>query len=189
MIRSLIVTALAVSLYIAPNPVHASENNPQRAAVSVGGGTVTAVRSATRTVEIRGDNGKEIEFKAGPEVQNFAQIRSGDRVEIAYFESVAASMANPNDPGGAIRLNDAERNPAGGKPGLTAVQITNAVIEVIDYNPATAIVTYRVPSGDMRMLEVHPKMRDFAAARKPGDKVEVTIEQVFLVEVRAPATN
>ena len=54
---------------------------------------VDRVDARTRTIVVRGPDNKPQTLKLGPEVQNFAQIRRGDRVRLHYEEAVAVRMA------------------------------------------------------------------------------------------------
>ena len=47
------------------------------------------------------------------------------------------------------------------------------VVEFLAYDPATGIVTFKTPEGVTQTVVVNPAMRDFAAARRPGDRVAV----------------
>ncbi len=58
-------------------------------------GKVTGIDEGTRTLSIVTLDGENVSIKAGPEVRNFAQIRTGDTVRIAYAESVEFEVRSP----------------------------------------------------------------------------------------------
>jgi hypothetical protein len=58
-------------------------------------GKVTAIEEKTRTLSIATQDGKTVSIKAGPEVRNFDQIRTGDTVRVAYVATVEFEVRNP----------------------------------------------------------------------------------------------
>ena len=174
-----IAGALLLTACAEPGPTTA-----ERSELTVLTAEVESVDLEGRQVLLQGEDGRMVTFTAGPEVRNLAEIEPGDTVEIGYFEAVALKMADPDDPGGGVAITTADRAAEGERPGASAEVISNMVVEVLDYNPDTAIATFIGPDNVVHRTEVHPKMREFAAARKPGDKVEVSMEQAIAVQVR-----
>ncbi|MEM9044312.1 MAG: hypothetical protein AAGC81_06435 [Pseudomonadota bacterium] len=181
--RNLAAAALLCAALTQSPIAAAGSDSAARESVVLGGGLVEAVDPQTREVTIRRDDDVIVSIIAGDEVRNFDQIDVGDRIQVAFYEGVLARMADPNDPGGAVTITDSERAELGDKPSGAIGQVTNIVIEFIEFNPETSIVTYRRPDGLIRLRKIHPKMQDFAASRKEGDRIEVTIEQAIAVEV------
>ena len=54
--------------------------------------TVTAVNQSTRMVTLKGPEGNSVTFKASDEVRNLAQVKVGDEVKFAYYESLAVRV-------------------------------------------------------------------------------------------------
>ncbi|MEM7239901.1 MAG: hypothetical protein AAF501_19020, partial [Pseudomonadota bacterium] len=71
----------------------------------------------------------------------------------------------------------------GEKPGLVAGSESNLVVEFLSYDPDTTIATFIGPDELVHSIRVHPKMRAFAGARKPGDRIEVAVEQALAISV------
>lgn len=174
--------ALLLTACADPGPTTA-----ERSELTVRKAVVESVDVEGRQVLLQGEDGRMSTFTAGPEVRNLAEVEAGDVVEIAYYEAVALKMADPDDPGGGVAISSADRAAEGAKPGASAEVVSNMVVEVLDYNPETAIATFLGPDNVVHRTEVHPKMREFAEARKPGDRVEVSMEQAIAVEVREVA--
>ena len=121
------------------------------------------------------------------EVRNFDRIEVGDTVNAIFYESVAARMAEPDEGGPTTGMLVTERAAVGERPaGATGLQI-DTVVEVIAYDPARGLATFRMPEGDVHSLVVSPEMRDFAAARQPGDRVALTFTEAFAIALE-PAT-
>ena len=181
--KSRLVAALAGAVLLTacaePGPTSA-----ERSELTVLRAVVESVDVEGRQVLLKGESGRLSTFTAGPDVRNLDQVEPGDTVEIAYYEAVALQMADPDDPGGGVAITSADRAAEGAKPGASADVVANMVVEVLDYNTETHIATFIGPDNVVHRTEVHPKMREFAAARQPGDRVEVSMERAIAVEVR-----
>lgn len=150
--------------------------------------TVEAVDASTRSLRLRdATDGAVFTVTAGPEVRNFAQIEPGDQVEIDFFESTVLEIADPADSGEPLTVVAGGRAPEGDRPGAAAVVSTSVVVEVISYDADTGFATFRLPDGTVRRTTIGPDLRAFAAARRPGDRVLVTITDAVAVEVTPAA--
>jgi hypothetical protein len=134
---------------------------------------VEKVDQNTREVRLRTMDGKELTVLAGPEVRNLAQVSAGDTVRLSYYERVVARMAEPGAGGPATTSVVTSRAPEGGTPAGLYGATTDMVVEFLAYDPATGVVTVKTPDGVTQRVVVNPAMRDFAAARRPGDRVAV----------------
>ncbi len=143
---------------------------------------VQSVDTATRRVELKGDDGATVSVVAGPEVRNLDQLAKGDRVTFNFYESVFLSMADPDAPAETMTVA-AGRAPVGAKPGGAAVVATDVVVTVVSYNPNNGFATYRTPDGVIHRATVPPELRSFAAARAPGSKVRVSLTQAVAVSI------
>ena len=57
------------------------------------------------------------------------------------------------------------------------------VVEFVAYDPTTGVVTFKTPEGATERVEVNPAMREFAAARRPGDRVAVQLTTAVAVSI------
>ena len=57
------------------------------------------------------------------------------------------------------------------------------VVEFVAYHPATGVVTFLAPNGATRQALVNPAMREFVAARQPGDRIAVQITSAVAVSI------
>lgn len=177
-IASAVVVAVLLTACTTPGP-----DTAERAEVLYREAVVETVDLNSREVLLTAENGNRASFVAGPEVRNLEQVEPGDKVRIGYYEGVAARMADPADPGGAIQIAAAERAELGERPAVATGTITNFVVELVSYNASNAIATFVTPDGVVHTALVHPRMRAFAEARKPGDRIELTIEQAVAISV------
>ena len=59
--------------------------------------TVEAVDQSTRMVTLKGPEGNSVTFKASAEVRNLAQVKVGDLVKLAYYESLAVRVLKKDE--------------------------------------------------------------------------------------------
>ena len=152
-----------------------------------GTAVVEAIYPERREVLLRTADGRQLTVIAGREVRNFDQIEVGDTVRAVYMESVAARMAEPGEGGPTTGVVLTERAAPGELPGAAEGVSVTAVVDVISYDPATHVATFRMPEGDVHSLVVRPEMRAFAAARRPGDRVSLTFTQAMAVALEPTA--
>jgi hypothetical protein len=175
--------ALAAAACAPQNQPTSAERETTISATAV----VESIDMETRQVGLRAADGELIEVVAGPEVRNLPQLRVGDEVRFDYYESVAAEMAEPEDPGQPLGAVVTDRAPEGALPGGLVATATSQVVEVVSYDPATARAVVRLHDGTTRSFDVHPEMQAFAAARRPGERVLVTTTEALAISIEPRA--
>lgn len=63
-------------------------------------------------------------IKAGPEVKNFKQIKTGDKVTAKYYDATAIYVRKPDEPPFAEEGSAVQVAAPGQAPGVTAVGTT-----------------------------------------------------------------
>ena len=145
---------------------------------------VDRVDARTRTIVVRGPDNKPQTLQLGPEVQNFAQIRRGDRVRLLFEEAVAVRMAprgsrlEPETVVGTARAEPGAR-PAGG-----VMVATREEVRITAVDTANNMVSFVGPSRVERTVAVRtPEMQAFLRTLKPGDRVDVAIAEAVAIRV------
>lgn len=154
----------------------------QREDVVARSAVVESVDLDTRQVLLRTDEDRMVSLVAPEDVRNLAQLEPGDRIDVVYREAVAVEMADPSMAavsGGAL----AERAPEGAKPGAAVDATLTTVVEFVSYDPASATATFVTPDGFTRSAVVRPELRDFAAARRPGERVAVRVDRAVALSI------
>ena len=172
-------------------PVRAEQQRQPGGAIAdaaVAVATVIEVDQKTRHVVLRQEDGSTYAFTAGPEVENFAQIKRGDRVIAEYFNAFALALdpAGKGDPDLNHYLVTEKAKP-GAKPGFSVGQLTRAtgVVEAVD--PDRRRVTIKGPKKTLT-LKVADDV-DLGAVKK-GDRVEAVLVTMLAVNVEpAPAVS
>lgn len=183
--RRILIPAAAAALLLA-----ACTANNQTAEVenlATVSATVASVNPATRAIELTTDEGETIRMTAGPEMRNFDQIEPGDVATLEIYGSVQVQLAGPGAPAEPQTLALFGRAPEGARPGAVAGIVTTATVEFVSYDPVTSQAVLILPDGEPETVPVEPQMRAFAAARTPGERIEVTFSDAVALFVDAPA--
>jgi len=148
--------------------------------------TVEKIDQAKRLVTLRGPEGRSFDVTAGPEVRNLAQVKKGDLVNIAYYESIAYAVRKPGqaEPGASVTDVAARAKPGERPAGATLRQVTvTTKIQAIDRSAPS--VTLERPDGE----PITVKVRDRAKLEQVavGDLVEITYSEAVAIAV-APAS-
>jgi hypothetical protein len=188
-----IIALLALSIGIpavqASEEGSAAADKPEMGAASLVtmSATVAAIDQDTREVTLKDADGNEKTIKVGEEVRNLPQVKVGDQVNIAYYESVnvevlSADQAEPK----AAAISAMETAQPGQKPAgsMGAELSVVAIIEAINKEKET--VTLKGPEGKMKTVKVrNPANLDKVAV---GDRVMITLTQAVAIDVTgAPA--
>lgn len=146
---------------------------------------VTAIHKANRVLTLKPAKGEAFDVEAGPEVKNFAQIKVGDEVVVAYFESLTlelkkkgSSVTERTDTEGAVGAKLGER-PAG----AVGRQVT-VTANVTAVDPVAKTITLK---GPKHSLTLPVKNQDQFKVVKVGDQVEAVYTEAVAVSVE-PAT-
>ena len=100
-------------------------------------GTVESILPERRLFRVS-DGRTAVVFRAGPQVKNFGELETGDRVTLDYYESVAIGMADPADPGTAIGEVALGAAAPGEKPAGVAAGAVTMVVEFLSYDSRPA---------------------------------------------------
>ena len=145
---------------------------------------VDRVDARTRTIVVRGPDNKPQTLQLGPEVQNFAQIRRGDRIRLFFEEAVAVRMAPPGSRLEPETVVGAARAEPGARPAGGVMVATRAEVRITAVDTANNMVSFVGPSRVERTVAVRtPEMREFLRTLKPGDRVDVAIAEAVAIRV------
>ena len=146
--------------------------------------TVTAIDPAARAVTIQGDRGP-VTIQASPDVKNFNNLKVGDRVNISYYQGIAAKLVK----GGKTVSDSAVSTfstgtPAGMRPSGQVGASATVTAKIQDVNLPTNTVAFTKSDGTTHIVEVKsPEMQKFIRELKRGDTVQVTFTDSIAVEV------
>lgn len=194
----LLATALTLSACAANKPVPTPPAPTVSVSSSQGQGTgsteqvvtvtaaVQSIDAKKRMVTLKGPDGNLVTVKVRDEVQNLDQVKKGDLVTAAFYESIAYEVKKKGtvEPGVA-EAADAARAPAGEKPaGLGAAAVT-VVATISGIDKKTNTVTLKGPEGNTVNVKVKDPSR--LEGVKVGDLVEITYTEAVAISVdKAP---
>jgi Cu/Ag efflux protein CusF len=146
---------------------------------------VEAIDPATRRVRLKGADGRSMMVQASPSVQNFQQVKVGDRVTVRYTEAVAAEVVKP---GTGVTTSAAttttDRAAAGERPRASETVTLKGVVKVTSVDTVNNTVDIVGYDGAARKIRVaDPKAREFIRGLKSGDEVQLTFTEAVAVSV------
>jgi hypothetical protein len=143
--------------------------------------TVTAIDKATRTLTLKGADGKTFPLVASAEVRNFDQIKVGSEVIVGYLEALAIELKKGG--GGKVERVDssaAARAEVGAQPAGMAARKMTATGDVIALDAATQTATVRGPNRTVTLRVPDPKQFQMIVV---GDQIQVTYTEALAVSV------
>jgi hypothetical protein len=147
--------------------------------------SVKAVNKKTRHVMLQRDDGLLVKFYAHENVRNLAQVKVGDHVKVAYYQSLAYEVKKPGTttPGVAVTEGTGRAKP-GEKPAAAAVQTLTITATIVAIDKAAMEVTLKSPKGNLTTVKARdPEKLDRVSV---GDLVEVTYTEALAISVETP---
>jgi hypothetical protein len=172
-----LVTACAMPHH-SPAPVSLSDTVEVTAMVD-------AIDQANRLVRLRTADGRARVMEIGPSVQNFNQMKVGDRVSVRFTEGLAAEVVKPGTGvNSAQPTYETGRALPGTMPGASGALTAKGVVKVVSVDAANNAVEVMGGDGAVRKVRVQdPKAQAFARGLKAGDEVQLTFTEAVAVSV------
>ena len=143
---------------------------------------VVAIDKVTRTVTLKGPQGKVVDIVAGDEVKNFDQIKLGDLVVARYAQSLTLELRKTKVKAGEPTVTEgAARAKPGERPAVAGARQVTVLANVIAVDPQKSTITLKGPRGNVVTLDV--KNPDQFKVVKKGDQVEVTYTEALALSV------
>lgn len=152
---------------------------------------VESVDRTTRQILLSGPDGGLLTLVAGPKMENFAQIKSGDRLYLTFRKAVAVAVT-PADkplaqPAGLTGAHLAARGQMPGAAGFVAVSV-EVQIDAIDRRAHT--VTFTNAAGEQKTVAVQDAaLQHFASKLKPGQHVRLDMMQSVSIKLKPDTSN
>lgn len=146
--------------------------------------TVTAVDHAKRKATLVTPDGKKTEYKAGPEVINFDQVRVGDQLKVTVAEQLVVYVrekgeARTDGQAGLIALA-----PKGTKPGVLMADTVEVTTRVKSVDLKKHKATLQFPDGSTKTVAVRPDVK--LSASDVGREVVIQATEAIAVLVEKP---
>jgi hypothetical protein len=178
----------ALALALAASPAFAeSADQPggmpvtSKSATTHATGTITAIDKSSRIVTVKGEGGEKRSIQVGPEVTGFDKLKTGDKVDVEYTESIAISMLPPGTKPSASEKAGAMRTGKGTGAAGKQVSISAKVVSV---DPAANTITFKGPKGNIETVDVQdPDNQARLSSVKPGQVMQFTYTEAMAVSV------
>ena len=187
--KSLLLSTLTLAAMLAvPAAAQTAETSVMRQPGKVGiartmnvTATITAIDPASREVTLKGPQGNELQVVAGPEVKNFAQLKTGDKVQMQYVEAVTVELKKGGTaPVARTEKSGMESAAPGARPGAIAGRRVTVVGDVIAVDAPTQTVTVRGPKRTVELSIADPEQ--FKRIAK-GDQIEAEYVEAAAVAI------
>jgi len=147
-----------------------------------GTATVAAIEPATRKITLTTDDGKAT-FTAPETMQNFDQLKVGDKVNATLKEQLVIFVDQGRDPS-AVRSAVLSRSPKGAKPGAIVAETFEVVSTVKSIDKESRLATLQFMDGQTRTIAVRPDVD--LSKYKVGDSVVIRITQQLTLLAEKP---
>jgi len=146
--------------------------------------TVESIDLSTRTVVLKGADGKTASVVVPESIANLEKLKVGDTVTATYAVAIAAQILKPGDEAAPAAVAAAKQ---GGGEIMGAKQVS-AVLKVNAVDLATNSVTLTGPKGNTETIKVkRPELQEKLKTLKPGDEVQITYTEALAIKVEPKA--
>jgi len=148
-------------------------------------GTVTKIDKKTRTIFFKNSEG-ESKFVAGPEIKNFDQIITGDRLSVTYEIAVAIELIKTKSDGirSKVETSTELTSKPGEKPTRTISNTTTIIADIINVDRAKKLVSVKGPSGKVTVVTVKNPL--LLADVNVGEQVRVVYFDAMAGSITSP---
>jgi hypothetical protein len=145
---------------------------------------VTDVDHATRHYTLQTPDGKKTQYKAGPEVTNFDQVRVGDLVKATVTQQLVVRVREEGDPPSDPQTSIVEIAPKGGKPGVLMADTVEVTARVKSVDLKHHKATLQFPDGDTKTVTVRPDVK--LSSADVGREVVLRATEAVAIRVEKP---
>ncbi|MEA3274611.1 MAG: hypothetical protein U9Q81_04800 [Pseudomonadota bacterium] len=151
--------------------------------------TVVDVDMASRLVTLEGPEGGMITVQAGDEVKNLNQVKKGDRVNVAYYQSIAVDVIASGEEKVAPKAEvetASVRAERGAKPAVAVGRQERKTAKILSVDPYKKAIAFRGEDGRYREVSMDaPHLEHYLEELKDGDTVEVVFTEALAVSISA----
>lgn len=143
---------------------------------------VVGIDKTDRVLKLRGPDGRVVSLEVSHEARNFDQIEIGDKVKVAYHESVALYLGQHGKKPEASAGRVAARSAKGDKPAAVVVETIDVSAKVKAIDKSNRTVTLELPDGSVSKTSVDPSIKAFDTL-KVGDVIHARMTEAFAISV------
>jgi len=145
--------------------------------------TVVAIKPADRLLQLKGPT-RTLFIEVGPEVRNFDNIHVGDKVNVSYYEAIAAQLAKKGASGAPQEAVSTYTAPEGARPAGAVGHSISTTVNIQSVDTSFNTVTFKRDDGTVHTVAINsPQGQKFIRTLKPGDNVDVVYTEAVAVTV------
>jgi len=178
--KRLVVGMIAAAVLLSTARTATAQSKTIRSEVRTETATVEAIEAQSRTITLKKPDGTYVSVVAGPDIQRFAEVKVGDKVNARYYENVVVRVKPLGEPDVDTAVKGTTGSDQAMPGGTRAKQRTiTATISNIDMNVPS--ITFTGPNG----WKYTSKVQDLEALAKVkvGDKVDIVWTEALLVSL------
>jgi hypothetical protein len=143
-------------------------------------GTIESVDRVTKTVSVKGEDGRVAMIRLNENVTNLDRLAKGAEVTARFSEATLLSIAR-SDASPQVQSQASQQSPSAGQPAVQQVEHTSVVAQITDIDREGKRITLEAPNGEAIQIGV----RDAKAMQdlKTGDKVVATYIEAFALSI------
>lgn len=144
--------------------------------------TVEKIDLEKRRVTLLLDDGKRKTYKVDSRVQNLAQVKVGDHLEMSFTEEIAIVVGKSNESPGAGSAEQVSVVPNGAKPGVVMVETSALSAQILAVDAPNHRVTLIDPDGKKKTIKVSKKVTNLDDL-KVGETVDMVMTDSTVIEI------
>jgi hypothetical protein len=144
--------------------------------------TVEKVDLEKRKVSLLLEDGKRKTYKVDSRVQNLAQVKVGDHLEMSFTEEIAILVGKSNETPGTASEEQVSVAPNGAKPGIVMVETSALSAQILAVDAQTHRVTLLDPDGKKKTIKVSKKITNLDDL-KVGETVDMLMTDSTVIEI------
>ena len=137
---------------------------------------VTAIDKSARKVTVKTSDGDKVEITVPADVKEFDKLKTGDKIDIDYMESIAIGMAPKGTKPNAIERTATVPGAAGREVVVTA--------EVVKVDATHNKVTIKGPSGKQTVSVTDPDLQARLGTLKKGQVLMFTYTEAVATAIQ-----
>jgi hypothetical protein len=143
---------------------------------------VEEINHADRTVVLKGEQGKTVELKVGPQAKNFDQVKVGDEVQADFYTSTVILLRKSDEPPSASGADLVQLAAPGETPGGLFVSTREITARIDSVDAANHTISLTGPRGNPVSLKIGDDVGNLDQMR-PGDEVVVRYSEALALAV------
>ena len=145
--------------------------------------TVEAIERSTRSLTLKGEDGKLEMITVPVEVKRFDTLKVGDKITAKYYENIVLRKKAPGEPD-VNTLSGGVTPGSGAKAGGTASAQRTITATITAIDPSIPSISLSGPNNWKYSSRVEDKAA--LAQVKVGDKLDITWTEAVLISAEAP---